>query len=93
MTSSENSLEAKRLQATITLEYDDPQKAAAVAEAVSPDNHTTPTGLTVKTEKQFNTVVSEINLDGKIATFIATIDDLLESASTAEKTLHIVRRK
>jgi hypothetical protein len=81
------------LQATITLEYDDKETAAAIARAVSPDNFKTPTGLTVKTEQQGPKVITEIQLEGKIATFIATIDDLLESASTAEKTLHILKRK
>jgi hypothetical protein len=81
------------LQATITLEYDDKETAAAIANAVSPDNFKTPIGLTVKTELQGKRVVTEIQLEGKIATFIATIDDLLESVSTAEKTLHILKRK
>jgi hypothetical protein len=81
------------LQATITLEYDDKETAAAIANAVSPDNFKTPICLTVKTELQGKRVVTEIQLEGKIATFIATIDDLLESVSTAEKTLHILKRK
>ena len=81
------------MQATITLEYDDPATAAAVAKAVSPDNSKAPAGLTVKTQQTRNCVVTEISLEGKIATFIATIDDLLESTSTAEKTLHAIKRK
>ena len=81
------------MQATITLEYDDKETAVAIANAVSPDNFKTPVGLTVKTELQGKRVVTEIELEGKIATFIATIDDLLESVSTAEKTLHILKRK
>jgi hypothetical protein len=81
------------LQATIRLEYDDQSTAAAIAKAVSPDNFKVPKGLTVKTTQEGNQVITEISLDGKLATFIATIDDLLESVSTAEKTLHIVRRK
>ena len=81
------------MQATITLEYDEKKTAAAIASAVSPDNFKTPVGLTVRTEQQGETVITEIQLEGKIATFIATIDDLLESASTAEKTLQILKRK
>ncbi len=80
------------MKATITIEYEDQETAAAVADAVSPDNLKTPPGLTVKTEKRLNTVISEITLEGKIATFIATIDDLLESASTAEKTLNALKK-
>jgi hypothetical protein len=78
------------LKATITLEYTDRETAAAVASAVAPDNKEVPEGLTVTTAQEGNRVVSQIELDGKFATFIATIDDLLESASTAEKTLHVV---
>ncbi len=81
------------MQATITLEYADQATAEAVANAVSPDNHKVPMGLTVKTKQDHNCVVTEINLEGKLATLIATIDDLLENASTAEKTLHVVKRK
>ncbi len=79
------------MQATITLEYNDKESAAAVAKAVSPDNIRTPAGLLVRTEQKDNLVVTEINLEGKIATLIATIDDLLESASVAEKTLGAVK--
>jgi hypothetical protein len=81
------------LQATITLEYDDEQTAAAIAKAVAPDNSNAPAGLTVETTQQECSVVTLIRLEGKFATFIATIDDLLESASTAEKTLHVAKRK
>ena len=79
------------LQATIRLEYPDRATAAAVATAVSPDNATAPAGLTVVTHHENNVVITEISLDSKFATFIATIDDLLEAASTAEKTLHIAK--
>ncbi|MCW4009834.1 MAG: KEOPS complex subunit Pcc1 [Candidatus Bathyarchaeota archaeon] len=81
------------MKATITLEYGNSETAAAVADAVSPDNSTAPSGLSVKTEHKGTCVVTEINLNGAVATFIATIDDLLESASTAEKTLHIIKEK
>ena len=82
-----------RLQATIILEYDTAQTAKAIADAFSPDNCKVPEGLTVKTEQQVNKVITEINLTGKMATFIATIDDLLSSASTAEKALHVAKAK
>jgi tRNA threonylcarbamoyladenosine modification (KEOPS) complex Pcc1 subunit len=75
------------LQATITLEYKNEKTAQAVAEAVSPDNFKTPIGLQVKTVREKNRVITEINCEGKLATFTATIDDLLFSVSTAEKTL------
>jgi hypothetical protein len=81
------------LQTTIRLEYDDAETAQAVLDAISPDNCTAPTGLTVNSKRENGVVTTEIMLNGKLVTLIATIDDLLESASTAEKTLHVVKRK
>ena len=80
----------KRLEARITLEYSNEKTAEAIANAVSPDNFKTPVGLSVKTVRKGSCVVTEIVTEGKMATFIATIDDLLSSASTAEKALRVV---
>jgi len=77
----------RSLEAKITLEYKDAKTAEAVAKAVSPDNLKTPAGLQVKTIRENNSVVTEICCSGKLATFTATIDDLLFCASTAEKAL------
>jgi len=79
------------LEATITLEYDNAKTAEAIANAVSPDNFKTPAGLSVKTFRSGSSVVTEVRAEEKFATFIATIDDLLFSASTAEKTLRLVK--
>jgi tRNA threonylcarbamoyladenosine modification (KEOPS) complex Pcc1 subunit len=79
------------LQATITLEYKDERIARAIAQAVSPDNFKTPIGLHVKTERDVNKVITQIECEGKLATFTATIDDLLFSVSTAEKTLGAIK--
>ena len=78
--------------ATINLEYADEKMAEAVAAAVSPDNFKTPVGLQIKTTRQDSQVVSIIQFEGKMATFTATIDDLLFSASTAEKALQAIRK-
>jgi hypothetical protein len=80
------------LEAALTLEYSDARIAEAVAKAVSPDNFKTPTRLRVKTFREDKKVVTQIRCEGKLATFTATIDDLLFSASTAEKTLRTIRR-
>ena len=81
------------MEATIVLKYSNTKTAAAIAKAVTPDNATTPPGLQVETSVSRCHVVTSIKLDGKIATFLSTIDDLLESISTAEKTLKLARRK
>lgn len=80
------------MEATVTLEYADAKIAKAVANAVSPDNFKTPIGLHVKTVREQSKVVTHIQCEGKLATFTATIDDLLFSASTAEKTLKVIKR-
>jgi hypothetical protein len=83
----------RKLQATIALEYDDQKTAKSVAEAVSPDNSKTPLGLAVKTVRQGTCVLTTIVLEGKIATLIATIDDLLACAASAEKALGVINKK
>ena len=80
------------MQTTINLEYADEKMAEAVAAAVSPDNFKTPVGLQIKTTRKDSQVVTIIKFEGKMATFTATIDDLLFSASTAEKTLHAIKK-
>jgi hypothetical protein len=80
------------VEAEVVLEYDDAQVACAVAKAVSPDNFKTPKGLTVETEFHGKRVITRIMCDGKLATFVATIDDLLFSVSTAEKAVQAVKR-
>ena len=80
------------MNATITLEYGNPKTANAIANSVSPDNFKTPKGLNIKTEKKDKYVLTEVRTEGKLATFIATIDDLLFCISTAEKTLRTVTK-
>lgn len=60
--------------------------------AISPDNFKTPIGLQVKTIREDAKVVTQIQCEGKLLTLTATIDDLLFSASTAEKTLGTVKK-
>ena len=80
------------MEAIVTLEYKDEKTAKAIAEAVYPDNFQTPIGLQIQTEQKNNRVITKIEYQGKLATFTATIDDLLFSASTAEKTLNIIKK-
>lgn len=87
----ENSWLVKKLEAEITIFYEDKKKAKAIVEAVSPDNFKAPTGLCVKTERRKNSVWAYIKCRG-LRTFIATVDDLLFAISTAEKTLKIARK-
>ncbi len=81
------------MEATVTLEYEDAKTAEAVTKAVSPDNFRTPKGLFVKTFRRGKLLFTRIEAEGKIATFTATIDDLLFCVSTAEKALRIVKNE
>jgi len=83
-------LEAK---ATITLQYSNSRIAEAVSTAISPDNFKTPEGLLVRTVWNQKQVITNIKSDRKLATLIATLDDLLFSAATAEKTIGIIKGK
>jgi tRNA threonylcarbamoyladenosine modification (KEOPS) complex Pcc1 subunit len=80
------------LEAKITLEYGNPKTANAIANAVSPDNFKTPSGLVIKTARKNHLVLTEIKTKEKLSTFIATIDDLLFCVHTAEKTLRTVTK-
>lgn len=80
------------MEAEVTLEYQDEKTAEAVAKAVSPDNFKTPADLQIKTIRENNRVITQIHCEGKLATFTATIDDLLFCASTAEKTLRTITK-
>jgi hypothetical protein len=75
------------VEAEIAIEYDDATMAEAIADAVFPDNYGTPTGLSVETRVERARVVTKIKCRKSFPTFIATIDDLLFSIATAEKTL------
>ncbi|MDD3792501.1 MAG: KEOPS complex subunit Pcc1 [Candidatus Bathyarchaeota archaeon] len=79
------------METRIQIEYSDSKIAEAIAQAVSPDNFKTPKGLCVQTLREENRVITVITCENKLATLIATIDDLLFCISTAEKTLQIVK--
>ena len=80
------------MEAEIILEYDGAKVAEAIAKAVSPDNFKTPRGLSIKTKRRANKVLTKIKCCGKLQTFISTIDDLLFCSSTAEKTLQTTKK-
>jgi hypothetical protein len=82
----------KSLEAKVTLEYGDEKTARSIAQAISPDNFKTPPGLDIKTFQEKSTVITCIKSERKLATFTATIDDLLFSASIAEKTLLAIKK-
>lgn len=80
------------MRAQVVLRYDDEKTAEAVAKAISPDNVKAPRGLSVETTRDEKKVVTCIIYSGKFSTFFATIDDLLSSASTAERTIQTAKK-
>jgi tRNA threonylcarbamoyladenosine modification (KEOPS) complex Pcc1 subunit len=82
----------RRLEAEIILDYEDARIAESVARAVSPDNFKTPKNLKIKTAFEKGRVVTHIEFEGRLETFVATIDDLLSCTSTAEKTIHTAKK-
>jgi hypothetical protein len=81
------------LQATIILEYSNPKTAKAITNAISPDNTKTPKGLKINTINNNCQVITNIECTEKMTTLIATIDDLLSSTITAEKTLQTINKQ
>ena len=80
-----------KLEARISLEYDDEKIAEAIVKAISPDNVEYGEMLSVKTFKEGNMVISLVFCKEKIGTFISTIDDLLRCISVAEKTFKVIK--
>jgi hypothetical protein len=74
------------LDAEIRLVYRDSREAKAVARAVAPDNVKVPSGLRIETLQKRNQVLTHIECETRLQTFMATIDDLLEGISVAENT-------
>jgi hypothetical protein len=83
----------QKLEAKITLEYNDLKTTLAIAGSISPDNFSAPSNLFIRTSTQKNQVFTEIKINKNFSTLIATIDDLLSCVSTAEKTIHSIIKK
>ena len=79
------------MEAEIRLSYKNQREAQAVAKAVSPDNVEVPFGLLIETVRNGSEVLTTIECQTKLATLIATIDDLLACVSVAEKTFQVAK--
>lgn len=80
------------MEAEIVLEYDEAKMSESVFKAISPDNFKVPKSLFIKTKRQGRRVVTHVKCEGRLGTFLATIDDLLFCTSTAEKALRVVKK-
>lgn len=79
------------MEAKIKLSYKNEREAEAVARAVSPDNVEVPQGLFVKTVRRGSKVLTTVDCQTKLETFISTLDDLLSCVSVAEKTFSVAK--
>ena len=76
-----------RMRAEVTCVYGGERVPKAVAAALGPDNLLIPEGLRISTKARGKRVVSVIELDGKIETLLATLDDLLACTAAAESVI------
>ena len=80
------------MEAEIRLSYQNEREAEAVAKAVSPDNVEVPSGLYVKTVRNGSEVHTTVECQTRLATLIATVDDLLACVSVAEKSFTVAKK-
>ena len=83
--SENNSKPETRVQ--ITIPYNDPETAASIRDATTPDNQETPPGVTIDSNVHDATLHITVTATAGMATLIATVDDLLSCIQAAEKAL------
>lgn len=76
-----------KMQANVVCGYKKREAAKAIAAALQPDNLQAPKGVWVRTWVDDVRVTTLVELDGRIETLLATLDDLLACTSTAEDVL------
>jgi len=75
------------MRARVICAYEDGDISKAIADALHPDNLRAPKDIRIETKARGKFVVSVVEIEGKIETLLATLDDLLACASTAESVL------
>lgn len=74
-------------RARISCIYSDESISRAISSALEPDNLQAPENVHVKTIRDGEKVVTDVKIDGRIETLLATLEDLLSCTSTAEKVI------
>ncbi|RJS85444.1 hypothetical protein CW706_01185 [Candidatus Bathyarchaeota archaeon] len=83
-----------RMEAKISLMYEDEKMRKAILMAISPDNMETPKNLEVKSLIEKDKVVTLIIYNGEnFLTLQSTMDDLLSCVSAAEKTISALKQR
>lgn len=76
-----------RMHAEVVCTYDDERIPKAVAAALTPDNLHVPKSLKISTVQKGRQVMTEVQLEGRAETLLATIDDILACTLAAESML------
>ncbi|MEM4494843.1 MAG: KEOPS complex subunit Pcc1 [Candidatus Caldarchaeum sp.] len=80
-----------KVRSRITIKPKNSQDAAVIYHALKPDDKPLPKGLFVDTRLENDLVVIEVVCERGLASFLATVDDILRSASLSEKAAEMVR--
>ncbi len=80
------------IKATVTVKVSNPQTARSIIGSIQPDNEKMK-GLTVTATASHNRASFHISHDGKIETFISTLEDMLRCIQAAEGTLQGIAKK
>jgi hypothetical protein len=75
------------MRANVICGYKKREVVEAIAAALQPDNLQAPKGVRIKTRVGNRCIVTSVELEGRIETLLATLDDLLACTSTAEDML------
>ncbi len=76
-----------RMRARISCTYESDTVSRSIASALQPDNPQPQRSMRIETFQRGRQVVTTLELDGRIETLLATLDDLLSCTSTAENIL------
>jgi len=76
-----------KMRAKIVCAYESDSTSRAIAAALRPDNLQVPKGIQITTVARGKQVITRVEMDGRIETLLATLEDLLSCTSTAESVL------
>ncbi|MDJ0271929.1 MAG: KEOPS complex subunit Pcc1 [Candidatus Caldarchaeum sp.] len=82
-----------KVRSRITISPKNSQDAEAIYNSLKPDDKPLPRGLFVETRLENNMVVVDIVCERGLASFLATVDDILRSAALSEKAAETLRTK
>ena len=80
-----------RMRAEVKCAYKNDRFARAVAKALQPDNLRVPKGIKLTTKAKGKKVRTVIEIEGRIETLLATLDDLLACTVAAESVIKAIR--